>query len=183
MNNMVLMPALLLDLDGTVRITASGEKFPKNIEDQQLRPGIEEILWTYRDNEWLIFGVSNQGGVAHGFKTQNDVDQETDITMRKFQKNPFVYIFHAFCDENGKIAPYNVRSLMRKPQIGMLALIEQQMWKEGVAVNWDKSIFVGDRPEDEKCAKNAAIHFCHIEEFMKLQHPLRILSPSEIPAL
>lgn len=39
--------------------------------------------------------------------------------------------------------------------------------KAGIVIDWDNSLFVGDRPEDEQCAKNANIQFKYIDQFLQ----------------
>lgn len=162
---MILAPALCLDLDGTCRITVSGEAFAKHDEDYQLNKNIEQIIWSYRDKGYTILGFTNQGGVAHGFKTQQQADKELEFFQALFERNPFHYIYSAFCDSKGTVEPYNHRSLLRKPAYGMLALAEVDLFKQGYITDWDNSLFVGDRPEDEETAASAGIEFCHINQF------------------
>ena len=114
----------------------------------------------------MILGVSNQAGVAHGFKLPMEIENEMDATLNLFDNNPFHLVKFCFHDGKGKIAPYNNRSLLRKPDIGMLAVMECEAYNEGYVIDWDKSLFVGDRPEDEACAKNAGIEFKHIDDFV-----------------
>lgn len=71
--------------------------------------------------------------------------------------------------EKGKIEPYKHRSLLRKPDIGMLVLCEVEALKKGIIIDWPNSIFVGDRPEDEECAQRAAIQFIHADVFFGRQ--------------
>lgn len=162
-------PALCLDFDGAVRRTKSGKSFIESPDDIELMPGIEEIIWKYRKAGWLILGVSNQGGVAHGFKTKEDVNKEFDVTFSLFEENPFHLVKAALSDGAGSVYPYNYRSLLRKPDIGMLVSMEEYLLRSGFIVDWDNSLFVGDRPEDEECAKRAGISFCHIDSFLKEQ--------------
>ena len=165
-----LMPALCLDFDGTIRRSKSGQTFIQNRLDIELMPGIEKIIWKYRNMGYLIFGVSNQAGVAHGFKLPLEIENEMDTTLGLFKENPFHLVKFCYHDGKGKIEPYNHRSLLRKPDVGMLALMEAECWGSGYVVDWDKSLFVGDRPEDEQCAKNASISFRHIDDFLKGPH-------------
>jgi D-glycero-D-manno-heptose 1,7-bisphosphate phosphatase len=167
-------PALCLDFDGTIRRSKKGTTFIKNFEDIELIPNIEKIIWRYRNMGYLIFGISNQAGVAHGFKLPLEVELEMDKTFELFEKNPFHLAKWCFHDGKGNIEPYNHRSLLRKPDIGMLAIMELEAYKEGYVVDWDNSIFVGDRPEDEQCAKNAGIKFHHIDEFLTMPHEFKI---------
>lgn len=153
-----LTPALCLDLDGTIRYSKTGD-FISSPDDIALYPGAEAKIWKYRDNGFLIFGVTNQGGVAYGFKTPADNDAEIEATIRLFERNPFHVIKACLHMVGGKVEPYNHRSLLRKPQIGMLALCEIDAWAQGYIVDWDHSLIVGDRPEDEHLARNASISF------------------------
>ena len=91
-------------------------------------------------------------------------------TLDLFKDNPFHFVKFCFHDGKGKIEPYNHRSLLRKPDIGMLAVMEVEAYEVGIVIDWDKSLFVGDRPEDEQCAKNAGITFNHIDEFLNKPH-------------
>lgn len=119
--NFKISPALCLDLDGTIRHSASGE-FINGPEDVRLFPDVEAKLWEYRDRGYVIFGISNQGGVAHGFKTARQNDLEVEATFAAFKRNPFHMIKCCYHDAKGEVAPYNHRSLLRKPDYGMLAL-------------------------------------------------------------
>lgn len=172
--NMKVVPALCLDFDGTIRRSASGKTFIENSRDIELMPGIEHLIWRYRNMGWLIFGISNQAGVAHGFKLPMEVELEMDVTLKQFKQNPFHSVQYCYHDGKGKIEPYNHRSLGRKPDIGMLYLMEIEAWKAGYVVDWDKSLFVGDRPEDEECAKRAGITFRHIDSFLNEPHTFTI---------
>lgn len=158
------MPALCLDLDGTVRYSKSGE-FITYLDDIALFPDVEPKLWEYRNQGYLILGVSNQGGVAFGHKTPRDVELELDMMASLFQKDPFHFIKCAYHHPQGTVAPYNHRSLLRKPDIGMLACMEVELYEAGFIVDWDRSLFVGDRPEDQQCAANAGIEFHWADDF------------------
>lgn len=159
-----VQPVLCLDLDGTIRYSLNGD-FINKPEDVALFPDVEIKIWEYRDRGYLIFGVTNQGGVAYGFKTPQDNDAEIDATVQLFERNPFHAIQSCLHHAGGNQHPYNHRSLFRKPQIGMLVQCELDAWDAGIIVDWDKSLFVGDRPEDEECARNACIEFQWAKDF------------------
>jgi D-glycero-D-manno-heptose 1,7-bisphosphate phosphatase len=161
---MQVKPALCLDLDGTVRYSKNG-KFINKPEDIALFEGVETVLHDYRDRGFLIFGISNQGGVAYGLKTPAQEHAELDTMIALFQRNPFDLIKTCWHHPGGKAFPFNYRSLFRKPSIGMLAQCEYECFNAGLVVDWDKSLFVGDRPEDEQCAAAAQIPFHWAHEF------------------
>lgn len=162
--NFKLCPALCLDLDGTVRFSAEGE-FINKAEDVRLFPDAEMKIWEYRDQGFLVFGISNQGGVAHGFKTAQGCNLEVEATFKQFKRNPFHIIKCCFHDERGKVEPYNHRSLLRKPDYGMLAICEVESFQAGYIVDWNNSLFVGDRSEDRDIANKAGIKFIPAEVF------------------
>lgn len=172
--NHKVRPALCLDFDGTIRRSKSGQTFIQNFNDIELMPNIEKIIWRYRNMGWLILGISNQAGVAHGFKLPMEIEHEMDMTFRLFKANPFHIVKFCYHDGKGKIEPYNHRSLLRKPDVGMLAIMESEAWDKGFVIDWDNSLFVGDRPEDERCAKNAGISFRHIDSFLNEPHTFKI---------
>lgn len=162
---MPVKPALCLDLDGTIRFSKSGE-FINGPDDVALFDDVEEKIWQYRKEGFLIFGISNQGGVAYGHKSFLANDEEIEATIRLFKKDPFHIIKCCFHHPKGTIEPWNHRSLLRKPDIGMLVLCEIEAFDEaGYVVDWDNSIFVGDRPEDEECAQRAGIRFEWAHQF------------------
>lgn len=169
-----VMPALCLDFDGTIRRSKSGQTFIKNFQDIELLPNIEKLIWRYRNLGYIILGISNQAGVAHGFKLPMEIENEMDTTLKLFIQNPFHIVKFCYHDGKGKIAPYNNRSLLRKPDIGMLAVMEVEAYNNGFVIDWDNSLFIGDRPEDEQCAMNAGIKFRHIDSFLNDPHEFKI---------
>lgn len=172
--NHVLVPALCLDFDGTIRCSKSGATFIKNFQDIELIPQMESLIWRYRNMGWLIFGISNQAGVAHGFKLPMEIENEMSATFKLFKENPFHAVKYCYHDGKGKIEPYCHRSLGRKPDIGMLYLMEIDAFDAGYIVDWDKSLFVGDRPEDEECAKRAGVPFKYIDNFINEPHTFNL---------
>jgi D-glycero-D-manno-heptose 1,7-bisphosphate phosphatase len=168
--NFKLRPALCLDLDGTVRYSAEG-KFINKPDDVRLYDGVEAKLWEYRDNNYLIFGISNQGGVAYGLKTPQGNEAELDAMIRLFKRNPFQIIKCCYHDGRGKVEPFNHRSLLRKPDYGMLVLCEVEAYQAGYIVDWGNSLMVGDRPEDQQVAANAGIEFQWAHEFFGREKP------------
>lgn len=136
---------------------------------------MERLIYRYKEMGWLIFGLSNQAGVAHGYKLPMEVELEMDTTFKLFSRgNPFHNVQWCLHDGKGKIAPYNHRSLGRKPDIGLLFVMESDAYNAGYIVDWDNSLFVGDRPEDEQCAKNAGIPFRSAESFLNEPHTFEI---------
>lgn len=175
---MELKKALVLDFDGTIRRSKSGKTFIEGPDDIELIPGVERIIWRYREMGYLILGLSNQAGVAHGFKTHAQVREEFNATYSLFSPNPFHVVKWCLHDGKGKVEPFCHRSLGRKPDVGLLFEMECDAYNAGYIVDWDNSLFVGDRPEDEQCAKNARIPFLYIDQFLTQPHQFEIPATS-----
>ncbi len=69
-----IVKGLLLDVDGTLRTTRSGEIYPRQPDDVQLLPGRKEALQQWIENGYRLFFVSNQSGVASGNVSRNAAD-------------------------------------------------------------------------------------------------------------
>ncbi len=161
---------LCLDLDGTVRRSKSGKIFIEGPDDIELIPGMKEAIAKYVQQGYLAIGVTNQGGVAHGFKDCRQVATENRVTAELLNTNGMLLASVFFCpyDKNGTVPEFNHRSLHRKPGIGMLCAIEVEMINDEIGFpDWDNSLFVGDRPEDEECAKSAGVPFMWAHDFLK----------------
>lgn len=173
----VVAQALCLDLDGTVRGSRSGAPFgPAAPEDVMLLPNVEERVWRARDQGFYVVGISNQGVVGFGSKTEKEVETIAEATRDAFVRgDPFHDLLMAYglpAKKGGKVAPHNLRSLLRKPDYGMLVLAEQRARAKRVLIDWDHSLMVGDRPEDEGCAQAAGIDFQWAKDFFGWAQPL-----------
>lgn len=167
-------PALYLDWDGTIRRSKSGKTFIQDADDIELIPGVEEAIQNYRKKGFLIVGITNQGGVAFGFKTFPQIDAEIRATIGLFKENPFHSVEACLHMEGGTVEPYRHRSLLRKPNYGMLVKVEEKMFAQGIIIDYSNSLFVGDRQEDEQCAHNAKIGFMPADMWLK-PHPITIV--------
>ena len=166
----VASPALCLDLDGTVRFNREQPEGIINHPDQvAVYPDVERKVREYRDRGYLIVGISNQGGVAYGYKTAEGVDAEMAATLACFERDPFHIIKVSFHCEGGTVGPYAYRSLQRKPKYGMLALVEAEAFEAGIVVDWKHSLFVGSGNADRQCAKAAGIEYVDANEFFGRQ--------------
>ena len=176
-------PVLFIDMDQTVRRSKSDPKgFIKGPDDIELMPGIEDILWMYRQHGFVIVGVSNQGGVAHGHKTDKQNVEEMQRTMSLFKCNPFYGVKWCYFMEDGRVPEYTAYSMFRKPNIGMLIETETELrhnnqWN----IDWRNSMMVGDRAEDEGCAANAKIEYYDINNFLSARHVFNTANLPDMP--
>jgi D-glycero-D-manno-heptose 1,7-bisphosphate phosphatase len=168
------MNLLMVDIDGTLTETLSGEPFKKHPRDCKIIQGADKAIAHYKKAGWNIFGISNQGGVEAGFKTIESAAEEMNYTLYLFPELSAIY----FCpDMKGerlisiwketsiatdvsKFTPELI-GLYRKPNAGMLNYIMNTMEEEGEGEELQRIWYVGDRPEDSKAAINAGVNFCH----------------------
>lgn len=162
----IFAPVLVCDLDGTVRYNhKEPDGFIDGPETVAVYDDVEDILWNYRNEGYIVSGVSNQGGVAYGFKSQFNARREVDAMIDQFDRNPFFSVQLCFEHPGGSEAPHDWRSMRRKPKTGMLAILEQELYENDILPNWDESIVVGDREEDRDLASNANIDFIGSKQF------------------
>lgn len=166
---------LLLDLDGTIRQSASGAKFIQHPRDQQPIAGADKAIAHYRSLGWVAIGISNQGGVAAGHKQLADAIVEQRYTLELFPQLSSIFFCPDFAGKHcwmvvrgnevhsGEtpvhLAPWGQEFIgsFRKPKPGMLSVaIKMLGYESRKADYW----YVGDRTEDEAAAAAAAINFC-----------------------
>jgi D-glycero-D-manno-heptose 1,7-bisphosphate phosphatase len=159
------MKLLLLDMDETVRKPISNNKFINKPDDQKLIDGVTEAIARYPD--WKIIGITNQGGVAAGFKSFEDCVEEQRRTMEMVPRIGLI----CFCTNagesffrlgrfNGNIRPLPTENKnnktwgnFRKPNPGMLNFAKAYY---GVVT---EILMVGDREEDQLAAQAAGVEF------------------------
>lgn len=157
--SLTLVPSLIVDIEGTVGYREAHSPIMKLYSD------VESILWDYKDRGFLIFGCVNCSDVAHGkLKIERHLEYLEKL-LDQFEYNPFYRVRVCYFDETGTTAPFNVRSLMRKPDVGMLVGLENDAINLGYMINWKESIVIGDLEEDRLLAERANIMFKWAWEF------------------
>lgn len=152
-------PLLCLDLDGTVR-KGKGElgRFVNGPEDVEVFPEAIEMMRRWKAGGGRIIGVSNQGGIALGLAAYPEVAaamRETHVQAgRMFDKI-------AFCGHHPEAAsPEMARCWCRKPSPGLI--IESALALAAALGEYYPpymGLMVGDRPEDQECARLAGLDF------------------------
>lgn len=152
----------IFDFDGTLRVPKKGSWVsPGNMK---LGPAFDFFYQVYR-SDYILFGLTNQGGVAHGFKTMEQVREENKEMERMLVAKIFngpalgVSLF-----EKVIVAPLYPGvncdvSHLRKPNTGALGVIEHCLSEKGITVDWRQSLMCGDRNEDKEFAERAGLKF------------------------
>lgn len=181
---------LLLDKDGTVTRTKSGQTFVQNWRDQELIPGVAASIHQHRMMGLTPVMITNQGGVAAGHKTLNDTLAEVQFAC------VLAGIDRAYLCPDWGDTMYELRktgidewistqhtehtfgaSSFRKPECGMLlaaiALTGQATYG---------ALYVGDRSEDAAAARKAGIRFMPADVFHNMGLQERVSLPVGLAA-
>ena len=143
--------ALLLDVDGTLRQTRSGEIYPTDPDDIEVLPGRRERLQQWLDDGWQLFFVSNQSGVASG---KLSAEQAEACFERTIELLGLPVTDAAYCPHPA----FPANCFCRKPMPGMGIALAR---KHGLdPTQW---VMVGDMPSDQAFAEaiGATYHDAH----------------------
>jgi D-glycero-D-manno-heptose 1,7-bisphosphate phosphatase len=147
-------PAIFLDRDGTLVPDDANAGIPARAT---LVDGVASSLRRLRDAGFRLVVATNQGGVARGRFSENDVDavhsrlselvdQQTGLkrTIERFYYCPF--------HPKGIIPEYTREHPWRKPRPGMLLQAAQDMELE-----LERSWLIGDSPRDVAAGRSAGL--------------------------
>jgi HAD superfamily hydrolase (TIGR01662 family) len=144
---------LLLDVDGTLRITKSGEIYPRSASDVTLLPNRKEVLSRWIEDGYQLFFVSNQSGVASGKLTLMDAQMAFLRTVELLEL-PVTEI--AFCPHPA----FPVGCFCRKPMPGLGVYLARKY-----QLSYEEMIMVGDMDSDRHFADGLGIRYKDASEF------------------
>lgn len=148
--------AIFVDYDGTLRLSKGKQKYPIVKADIKMLPNRAEVLKRYRDQGYLVFGVSNQSGVAKGEITFEECKQrfvDTNEMLGKGLVDDF-----SFCPH--KVPP--ISCYCRKPNAGMGAFY---IFKH--KLDPSKCIMVGDMGSDKTFAERCGFAYVDASVFFR----------------
>lgn len=144
---------LLLDVDGTLRKTRSGELFPRSADDVELLPGRREVLQRFIDEGYKLFFVSNQSGVASETLTKEAAEAAFARTVELLGL-PVAEVM--YCPHPA----FPVGCFCRKPLPGLgVSLIHRHKLAR------EHLIMVGDMDSDRDFAKGVGARYFDAAEF------------------
>jgi histidinol-phosphate phosphatase family protein len=151
--------ALLLDVDGTLRRTRSGELYPRSPDDVELLPGRRETLAGWVAAGRRLFFVSNQSGISSGKLT---MQQAAAAFLRTVELLGLPVDDVACCPHPA----FPVGCWCRKPLPGLgVYLIERHRLAR------DRLIVVGDMTSDEEFAAGLGARYHTAEAFFAPEGP------------
>lgn len=146
--------AIIVDYDGTLRETKSGSKFPVDPSDITILPRRTETLKRYKDQGYLILGVSNQSGIAKKQLTHEMAVKCFDRTNELLG----VDIDVRFCPHS--VPPITCFCRKPGPGLGVALIIEYKL-------DPAQCIMVGDMTTDKTFAARCGFKFVDQDVFFK----------------
>jgi D-glycero-D-manno-heptose 1,7-bisphosphate phosphatase len=138
--------ALFLDRDGVINHDPGD--YTVSLEEFIILPTVIEALQLARRKGYLIFVITNQGGIAKGLYTHETVHEIHDFLLRTCQEAG-VEINHIFYSPHH---PEFGNSLTRKP--------ERLLMERAIAryrIDPTQSVMIGDRERDIQCAAKVGV--------------------------
>ena len=130
--------AVFLDRDGVLTCSKTP---PEDINNIRVMPNIEKLLLYLKNNNFLIFCITNQSDISRGIKTLKEAQEVNDILWANY---PEILRFD--------ICPHSDEDhcVCRKPKPGMIIFNAKEY-----NVDLSKSWMIGDRWRDIGAGINA----------------------------
>ena len=151
LSNFIKNKALFLDRDGVINID-HGHVFEK--EKFDFIDGIFDLCKRAQDLGYLLIVVTNQGGIAKGFYSEEEFLELMKWMESEFEKREIkiTKTFYCPCHPEGKIEKYRQNSFDRKPSPGMLLKAIEEF-----NIDPKKSLMLGDNETDMRAAEASRI--------------------------
>ncbi|HMP01526.1 MAG TPA: aldo/keto reductase [Gemmatales bacterium] len=150
---------LLLDVDGTLRRTRSGEIYPRHPDDVEVLAGRRAVLERWVAAGYRLFFVSNQSGVASG-KVDRAAVEAAFLRTAELLGVPVAEI--AYCPHSA----FPVGCYCRKPLPGLGVHLMQRHRLARAHL-----VMVGDMESDAGFGANLGARYFQAEEFFGLHGP------------
>lgn len=148
-----MQKAIFLDRDGVINSDV-GHYYIYKIEDFIINTGIVEALKRFQESGYKLFIISNQGGVAKGIYTCEDVDKVHSHLEARLKEHQIILQEIYYCPHHNSIASCECR----KPSPYM---INQAVEKYDVDIH--NSYMIGDSKRDIEAAQAAGVKGIKIE--------------------
>jgi histidinol-phosphate phosphatase family protein len=131
---------IFLDRDGIINQKSSKVDYIKSWEEFRLLPGVIEALQLLRKNNFKIFIVTNQAGIARGLMSEIDLLKIHNNLLSIFKLNNIQITKIYYCPHG-----WNDGCDCRKPKPGMLLQAAMDF-----KFDIKKAIFIGDDDRDKQ---------------------------------
>jgi len=146
--------AVFLDRDKTILMPKGREKYIYRAEDFHIPDTFIEALRQLIDQDYLLFVITNQGRIAKGYLTEDDVEELHKCLDIILKENGVHISEYEYCPHNprGTLHPYNIICECRKPKTGMIDTI-----RNSYDIEAPSSWMIGDSYIDMLAGKKAGI--------------------------
>jgi len=144
---------LLLDIDGTLRSTVSGAIYPTDPADVVLLPNRRETLQKWLDDDYQLFLISNQSGIASGKVSREAVEA---CIMRTIELLGLPVTEVRYCPHKAFPATCYCRKPM--PGFGVDLMRKYQLSREHL-------VMVGDMDSDARFARTIGATYHSADAF------------------
>lgn len=146
--------ALILDYDGTLRLSTGKQKYPVNVSDIKMLPNRKEKILEFKKNGYVLLGASNQSGIDKGSVPREAVV----ICFEETNRLLGIDIDYQFCPH--RVPP--ISCYCRKPAPGIGA-----WFIEKYKLNPADCIMIGDMTSDKTFAQRCGFQFQFADKFFK----------------
>ncbi len=150
-NGRIARPALFLDRDGVINVDKG---YVRSVDAFEWIDGAAKTIAAFNARGWLVFVVTNQSGIAHGYYTEAEMHDLHAWMCAELEKSGarIDRIYYCPFDKDGTVPAFARDSYDHKPNPGMLL---QAM--TDFAVDKDRSFLIGDKETDIAAARAAGI--------------------------
>ena len=142
-----LNKAVFLDRDGTIN-SDEGHYYIYKPEDFVFNPGVIEGLKRLQKAGYLLIVITNQGGIAKGIYTREDMFKVHEKMCAELEKHGVTLTKIYYCPHHESIKT----CVCRKPSTYMVNLAIEEFH-----IDKKRSWFIGDSSKDVKCAEDAGV--------------------------
>ncbi|MDE5420628.1 HAD family hydrolase [Ancylomarina sp. DW003] len=148
-----MQKAIFLDRDGVINSDV-GHYYIYKVEDFIINKGIVNSLKRFQESGYILFVISNQGGVAKGIYSCEDVDKIHAYLESELKESKVFLQEIYYCPHHDSVASCECR----KPSPYM---INQAIDKYDIDIN--RSYMIGDSKRDIEAAEAAGVKGIKIE--------------------
>ena len=151
-----LKKAFFFDRDGI--INRERKDYVKTLDELELFPNFVSVIKFLKDNDYLVFVITNQSAINRGLTTHSNVEIIHNAIQALLNQNNTNIDYFYYCphrpDEN---------CICRKPNPGLIHQAVREF-----SIDLSKSYMLGDNDSDVLCAQNAGCKGIKIENQSKL---------------
>ena len=146
-------PAAFLDRDGVINYDYG---YVYKYKDFKLRPGVIKGLKLLTKNNYRIFIITNQSGIARGFFKVKDVELLHKIIIKNLKKKKITI-------NEIKYSPFHIMGVIKKYKKDSKTRKQGNLMIKQILKKWntdlEESFMIGDKNSDKICAKISKLYF------------------------